>query len=159
MPQHIATWNPTTQLWETDQIDLFSGHSEPYSATFPTSGMTRSGRLFPLPMSGHRIGGSESSSLPQLPTPRRTDFQGKDSVGEWTRHSPSLDAVKFHFPALTGSDVNTPPPSVTETTSPQSSSKPTLMPTPRASDGTEGGPNQRGSSGDLMLPSAEMNLE
>jgi DNA (cytosine-5)-methyltransferase 1 len=30
----------------------------------------------------------------------------------------------------------------------------TLLPTPRASDGDKGGPNQRGSSGDLMLPSA-----
>ncbi len=29
-----------------------------------------------------------------------------------------------------------------------------LMPTPRATDGTKGGPNQRGSSGDLMRPSA-----
>lgn len=29
-----------------------------------------------------------------------------------------------------------------------------LLPTPRASDGTKGGPNQRGSSGDPMLPSA-----
>ncbi|KUM29347.1 hypothetical protein AQ436_06555 [Arthrobacter sp. EpRS66] len=28
------------------------------------------------------------------------------------------------------------------------------FPTPRASDGTNGGPNQRGSKGDLMLPSA-----
>ncbi|MBG6085846.1 hypothetical protein IW252_002613 [Zhihengliuella flava] len=29
-----------------------------------------------------------------------------------------------------------------------------LFPTPRATDGTKGGPNQRGSSGELMLPSA-----
>jgi DNA (cytosine-5)-methyltransferase 1 len=29
-----------------------------------------------------------------------------------------------------------------------------LLPTPRAGDGTKGGPNQSGSSGDLMLPSA-----
>ena len=29
-----------------------------------------------------------------------------------------------------------------------------IMPTPRATDGTKGGPNQRGSSGDVMLPSA-----
>jgi len=29
-----------------------------------------------------------------------------------------------------------------------------LLPTPRATDGTKGGPHQRGSSGDLMLPSA-----
>ena len=33
-----------------------------------------------------------------------------------------------------------------------------LLPTPRATDGTKGGPNQRGSSGDLMLPSAVMML-
>jgi DNA (cytosine-5)-methyltransferase 1 len=29
-----------------------------------------------------------------------------------------------------------------------------LFPSPRATDGTKGGPNQRGSSGDMMLPSA-----
>jgi hypothetical protein len=33
-----------------------------------------------------------------------------------------------------------------------------LLPTPRASDGEKGGPNQRGSSGDLMLPSAVVQL-
>lgn len=33
-----------------------------------------------------------------------------------------------------------------------------LLPTPRATDGTKGGPNQRGSSGDLMLPSAVQHL-
>lgn len=34
----------------------------------------------------------------------------------------------------------------------------TLLPTPHATDGTKGGPNQRGSSGDLMLPSAVVQL-
>jgi len=33
-----------------------------------------------------------------------------------------------------------------------------LLPTARATDGTKGGPNQRGSSGDLMLPSAVLLL-
>lgn len=33
-----------------------------------------------------------------------------------------------------------------------------LLPTPRASDGEKGGPNQRGSKGDLMLPSAVAQL-
>lgn len=33
-----------------------------------------------------------------------------------------------------------------------------LLPTPRATDGTKGGPNQRGSSGDLMLPSVAVGL-
>ena len=34
-----------------------------------------------------------------------------------------------------------------------------LLPTPRATDGTKGGPNQRGSKGDMMLPSAVHQLE
>ena len=34
----------------------------------------------------------------------------------------------------------------------------TLLPTPRSTDGTKGGPSQRGSSGDLMLPSAVVHL-
>jgi hypothetical protein len=33
-----------------------------------------------------------------------------------------------------------------------------LLPTPRASDGKKGGPNQRGSKGDLALPSAVVQL-
>jgi DNA (cytosine-5)-methyltransferase 1 len=33
-----------------------------------------------------------------------------------------------------------------------------FLPTPRASDGTKGAPAQRGSKGDLMLPSAVMRL-
>jgi len=64
-----VTWNPVRQLWETEQADLFSGQQEPFSETWPTSGMTRSGRLLPLPMSGHRIGGNEYSSLELLHTP------------------------------------------------------------------------------------------
>jgi DNA (cytosine-5)-methyltransferase 1 len=34
----------------------------------------------------------------------------------------------------------------------------TFLPTPRATDGTKGCPAQRGSKGDLMLPSAVMRL-
>ncbi|QDF19426.1 DNA methyltransferase [Gordonia phage McKinley] len=93
MPEHIARWNPSRMLWETETLSLFSAHSEPYSETLPTSGMTRNGALLPLPKSVPATSGSEYSSSPTLPTPRATD-------------------------------------------------------------GTKGGPNQRGSSGDLMLPSA-----
>jgi hypothetical protein len=61
--QHIE-WNPTTQLWETEQADLFSGQQEPFSETWPTSGMTRSGRLLPLPTSAPPTAESVSSLLP-----------------------------------------------------------------------------------------------
>jgi DNA (cytosine-5)-methyltransferase 1 len=33
-----------------------------------------------------------------------------------------------------------------------------FLPTPRATDGTKGAPAQRGSKGDLMLPSAVLRL-
>lgn len=69
MPQHIATWNPQTQLWETEQADLFSGQQEPFSETWPTSGMTRNGQLLPLPQSARPTAGNESSSSPLLPSP------------------------------------------------------------------------------------------
>jgi len=68
--QHIE-WNPATQLWETEQADLFSGQQEPFSETWPTSGMTRNGQLLPLPTSAPPTGGSGSLSL--LPTPNRVD--------------------------------------------------------------------------------------
>ncbi|QWT30135.1 hypothetical protein SEA_SEDONA_5 [Gordonia phage Sedona] len=98
MPEPIARWNPSRMLWETETLSLFSAHSEPYSETLPTSGMTRNGALLPLPKSVPAISDSECSSSPTLPTPRATD-------------------------------------------------------------GTKGGPNQRGSSGDRMLPSAVCHLD
>ncbi len=70
MQQHIE-WNPATQLWETEQADLFSGQQEPFSETWPTSGMTRNGQLLPLPTSAPPTGANESLSL--LPTPNRVD--------------------------------------------------------------------------------------
>jgi hypothetical protein len=74
--QHIE-WNPATQLWETEQADLFSGQQEPFSETWPTSGMTRRGQLLPLETSAHRIGGSECSFL--LPTPRSQNGEERNS--------------------------------------------------------------------------------
>jgi hypothetical protein len=50
------------------------------------------------------------------------------------------------------------PMSVPPTEGSASSSPPGLLPMPKATDGTKGGPNQRGSSGDLTLPSAAVQL-
>ena len=61
--QPFAVWNPTRGVWETSQPDLY-GHLAPYSETWPTSGMTRNGSVYPLPRSAHRIPGSVSSSSP-----------------------------------------------------------------------------------------------
>ncbi|MDR6574316.1 hypothetical protein J2X60_002975 [Curtobacterium sp. 320] len=67
MPKLIGTWNQARGVWETDTLDLLSAHSEPYSATWPTSGMTRSGAAYELQTPALHMAGSASSSLP---TPR-----------------------------------------------------------------------------------------
>lgn len=216
MPRLIARWNPARDAWETETTGLFCEHSDVFSGTWPTAGMTRGGVAFELPTWEHRTDGSACSSLlstPQasmpdvrspegvakqalspypdlytqvaqlLPTPSVADGTGghinrsgdrkdelllpgivltllptprtSDTNGTGTHGTGGLDlrtAVEMlptpmarDWKGENGKNRNTldPPSRVLE-----------LLPTPRASDGTNGGPNQRGSSGDLMLPSA-----
>ena len=63
-PQQIASWNQTRDRWETEQLDLLTGHSVGYSETLPRAGMTRNGQLFELPMWGPAITETEFSSSP-----------------------------------------------------------------------------------------------
>ncbi|WP_344388826.1 hypothetical protein [Streptomyces vastus] len=64
-----------------------------------------------------------------LPTPRASESENRQ-----TKRSPSQEAGT-HGKSL-AAEVGS------------------LLPTPRATDGEKGGPNQRGSKGDLTLPSA-----
>ena len=79
MPQPIAQWNNARGVWETypGGVDMFCGHSEPYSATLPTSGMTRGGQLWPLPTPVPPTGDAGCSSSPALPTPMARDGKGR----------------------------------------------------------------------------------
>jgi DNA (cytosine-5)-methyltransferase 1 len=80
-----------------------------------------------------RAGQLDEVAVHLLPTPNATDAQGGPrAVPEHRTH----DGVD-HGPRLRDVVADQ-----------------TLLPTPRATDGTKGGPNQHGSSGDLMLPSA-----
>ena len=220
----LASWDCTAACWLAASgmsSDLF-GQSEPFSGRWPVSGMTRNGRLYPLPtLWGHRIAASEFSSSPGLlPTPTaklaqdsqthrsgaRTDELLLTGVAKAltsgsllptpTAHddgkSPEAHmAMKARMPGgerktITSLSVlarnemrqpdallKTPTAQLAVNGGSQHPDKrregghgPTLadqvehelLPTPRATDGTKGGPNQRGSSGDLMLPSAVMGL-
>jgi len=64
VPKRIATWNPARGVWETTAANLFCEHSELYSETWPTSGMTVGGRAFARPMSAPPTSDTGSSSLP-----------------------------------------------------------------------------------------------
>lgn len=61
--QPLAMWNPTRGIWEKPQLDLF-GQQEQFWETWPTSGMTRNGSVYPLPTSAHPTPDTASSSSP-----------------------------------------------------------------------------------------------
>jgi hypothetical protein len=149
VPEPIAEWNPETKVWEQSQRTL-DGLSVSFSATWPTSGMTRGGRLYELPTPALRMDARGCSSL--LPTPTVSDSNGPGAHG---RGGADLRTSVSLLPTPTRADGD-------RTTAAYGNGNPTLqgalLPTPRATDGTKGGPNQRGSSGDLMLPSAVTHL-
>jgi hypothetical protein len=80
-PASFASYDPATSSWRTSRrsspgrANAGRGRrSEEFSETWPRSGMTRSGRSYPLESSGHRIYESGSGSLPippgtSFPTP------------------------------------------------------------------------------------------
>lgn len=82
MRKLIGTWNTTRGLWETGTLDLLSEHSEPFSETWPTWGMTRSGVAFELPTRAPLMDASASSSSPVLATPRTSDTNGPGHHGD-----------------------------------------------------------------------------
>jgi hypothetical protein len=67
---------------------MLCGHQVPFSETWPTSGMTRGGSLYPLPMPGRRTAAIASSSSPGLlPTPMTSYSQR--SPEEWRAGRPA----------------------------------------------------------------------
>ena len=135
-----ATWNPVRDLWETDQTVLLSEHSAAYSETLPPSGMTRNGVLFERPTWEHRTSGPGCSSSPTgnvlLRTPCAAEAEGGPLHPDTARERGQTLRLTGQILAMTGD----------------------LLPTPRATEGSNGGPNQRGSSGDLTLSSATVRM-
>ena len=178
--KQIATWSRARDVWEEAGASLLCEHLDVFSGTWPTCGMTRAGTAYALPTWAHRMADIGSSSTPTLPTLRATrggsstetvallptptanvgangGAQHPDkrrSVG----HSVSIqDVAEFKLlPTARASNGmgGLLRPHASDATRLEDAVGVFLLPTPRATDGTKGGPGQRGSSGDLMLPSA-----
>lgn len=134
------------------------------------------GAAYELPMSEPRTDASESSSL--LPTPDAALFNDGQSVEAYLERKAREKAKGYNgngggvalamavqlLPTPASRDHKGPrerAPRRGGRTTPGAGQLPdvvALLPTPRATDGTHGGPNQRGRKGDLMLPSAVMLL-
>ncbi len=136
-------------------------------------GVARDMALLPSPRTSdtngaghHGAGGMDLrtavAEIPPLPTPAAREPGGtpeqyrerwRKSDGRESTFLPLSMAVQL-LPAPAARDSKGYGPADLERNDPNLSALPLLLPTPRATDGTKGGPNQRGSSGDLMLPSA-----
>ena len=144
-----VTWNPRRELWETSQMDLFSDAPEPFSETFPTSGSMRNGRLYPRPPL--EVVTDENDGF-VLPTPQSNSVRASRRAmvqnQQWTHPAleQAIEIAQGILPREFRSWDEVP-------------GRSGLLPTPRCSDGPKGSPNQHGSSGDLMLPSAVLRLQ
>ena len=105
----IGEWNPERQIWERDNPR--SGRLEPFSETWPKSGMTRTGVAFELPTSVHA---TKESACSSLPTPRASDHKGSMTAPSARNH---VNSGYGTLPEVVGAK---------------------LLPTPRTSDGTGG---------------------
>lgn len=147
---------------------LFCGHLGVYSETFPTSGMTRNGVAYERPTWGPATDGSGSLSSPDgalLMTPVASEGAKPSNTMEVARRLTTGQVfLTNQIVTLCGLDPSEktllPTPTVSDTNGPglhgtggmDLRTTVSLLPTPKATDGEKGGPNQRGSSGDWPLP-------
>lgn len=82
----LATWNPERDCWETGVEDIF-GHSDVFSETWPTSGMTRNGVAYARPTWEPRTSDSACSSSPPAKT-FRTPAAAEAEGGPRNRNRP-----------------------------------------------------------------------
>jgi DNA (cytosine-5)-methyltransferase 1 len=75
--QPTAMWNPARGVWEIPMENILCEHWGLFSATFPTSGMMRDGKLYPLHQQAHHTDVNVYSSLP---TPVAQDSSGAMTV-------------------------------------------------------------------------------
>jgi hypothetical protein len=94
----LASYDPATSSWRTSQLSLLE-EWEPFSATFPRSGMTRSGTLFQLQPLVRRTGGSGSGSWP---TPTAADHlhNQSETPQAWSKraYEKAQQGVNLQFP-------------------------------------------------------------
>ena len=110
MPVQIARWDSARDAWTDEaRIDLFSGLSDAFLGTFPTSGMTANGVAYELPTWEPATEDSASSSwLATLPTPTARDWRsaGREESYQARPQAQPLSEIIHMLPTPTVSDTN-----------------------------------------------------
>lgn len=136
---------------------------EHVSSSLPTPRATRGGSATETMYLLESDGGTRG---PNLATPTawlgRREAHSKGDPARWVNPARSNELsdqiAHILLPTPKTTDDNAASPADANRNSPGLRAISSLLPTPRATDGEKGGPNQRGSSGDLMLPSAVCHL-
>jgi hypothetical protein len=110
----LARWDRARSVWATLD-DQLCGHSDVFSETWPSSGMTRAGLAYALPTWEPRTDGSGSSSSPGLPellpTPNASDTSKHSGQPAHLRkargHSTRIaDVIEFGLPTSPGAPAS-----------------------------------------------------
>lgn len=143
LPEPSAYYDPDSSSWRMSG-GMFPSDSMPSLATFPASGMTRAGALYELPMPVPPTDEPASSSLP---TPTARDHRGHNQ----RRDSTCLTGALLPTPAAndhTGAETREAR-EAREAGGPALRDLPTLLPTPRATDGEKGQRTPEGAAREL----------
>ena len=138
-PKHrpLAIWNPVTDRWELEQETIF-GHSDAYSETWPTSGMTVNGVAYELPTWEHHTEDSVSSSSQHdetlLQTPLASEgTKPSNTMGVERRQSTGQVFLTNQIVSLCGLDPSE-----------------KLLPTPTTSEATGAGRSEKKTGGENL---------
>jgi hypothetical protein len=153
----FAYYDPATSSWRTSQLSLDPSWGES-SPAWPPSGIACDGLAYELPTSA-LLTAATASSL--LPTPEAKLAESGPDYARADRPESGGDdlttAVTKLLPSPAARDYKGPAPETMRREG--GTNLPNIfLPTPRATDAAKGSPHQHGSSGDLMLTSAVMEL-
>lgn len=126
-----ARFDPATSSWKTAQFSLLEG-LESFSETWPRSGLMLHGKCYPLPTAAPRTSASASGSWP---TPTANEYEASPERTLARREALKAKGINGNGFGLTVGQAAH------------------LWSTPRASDGSKGGPNQKFSAGGQPLAS------
>ena len=100
-PDSLASYDRDTQLWRTSQRSLLGGW-EPFSETWPRSGMMRSGTAYRLRSSVPPSQDREETECLLWPSPTATDACGRgyhgSLKGNWWAALPGAIALSLGYP-------------------------------------------------------------
>ena len=91
----LASYDHDSHSWKTCQESLLPDTSGPSSETLPRWGMTRAGRLYPLPMLALRTFASGGGVLPKWPTPMANDAEKRGDFDATNKRNGLPAAVKL----------------------------------------------------------------